>query len=119
VSADVDCADARTAIAEAVARVDHGDGVILLTDMVGGTPSNLALANVRPGHVELIAGVNLPMLIKLMQVRCTTSLNETLARTQEAGRKYIKRLGLRPAADTQAARTARRRARPQPPNPTA
>ena len=71
------------------ARADGGDGVILLTDMFGGTPSNLALAALSRQGVEVIAGVNLPMLIKLASVRDQQPLAEAVAAAQEAGRKYI------------------------------
>lgn len=79
----------RRDIIEAVAKVDRGKGVIILTDMFGGTPSNLAISVMdRPG-IEVIAGVNLPMLIKLASVRTKQQLGEAVAAAQEAGRKYI------------------------------
>ena len=68
---------------------DEGDGVILLTDMFGGTPSNLAISAITSGNVEVIAGVNLPMLIKLASVRKTETLAEAIESAQDAGRKYI------------------------------
>ena len=79
----------RDEIIQAVADVDCGDGVILLTDMFGGTPSNLAISMLEQGNVEVIAGVNLPMLIKLVSVRHSGSLAEAVGQAQEAGRKYI------------------------------
>ena len=79
----------RRDIADSVARADDGGGVILLTDMFGGTPSNLAISLMKDGHVEVIAGVNLPMLVKLSSVRGRESLAEAVASAQEAGRKYI------------------------------
>ena len=79
----------RTDIVEAVARVDHGSGVIVLTDMFGGTPSNLAISVMEAGHVEVIAGVNLPMLIKLSSVRKGDKLAAAVEEAQAAGRKYI------------------------------
>jgi PTS system mannose-specific IIA component len=79
----------RQDIVEAVAAVSTGDGVILLTDMFGGTPSNLAISVMEPGQVEVIAGVNLPMLIKLASVRGEKSLATAVVAAQEAGRKYI------------------------------
>jgi PTS system mannose-specific IIA component len=79
----------RVELIEAVRRVDGGRGVVLLTDMFGGTPSNLAISIMDKANVEVIAGVNLPMLIKLASVRQTESLEEAAQSAQEAGRKYI------------------------------
>ena len=79
----------RSEILSAVAEVDQGNGVILLTDMFGGTPSNLAISILEKAKVEVIAGVNLPMLIKLATVRETENLTEAVSDAQEAGRKYI------------------------------
>lgn len=80
----------REEILEAIKTVDSGDGVILLTDMFGGTPSNLAISAMGSGKVEVIAGVNLPMLIKLASVRAKSTLSEAVDKAQEAGRKYIR-----------------------------
>ena len=79
----------RREILERVAEVDSGDGVVLLTDMFGGTPSNLAISIMDKAKVEVIAGVNLPMLIKLASLRSSESLENAVMRAQEAGRKYI------------------------------
>jgi PTS system mannose-specific IIA component len=79
----------RQDILEAVAKVASGSGVIVLTDMFGGTPSNLAISVMEAGKVEIIAGVNLPMLIKLASVRAEKPLAEAVEDAQEAGRKYI------------------------------
>ena len=79
----------RAAILDSVARAEEGNGVVLLTDMFGGTPSNLAISIMDKSNVEVIAGVNLPMLIKLASVRQTESLEEAAQSAQEAGRKYI------------------------------
>ena len=79
----------RQQIIDSVARVDEGDGVVLLTDMFGGTPSNLAISVLDQGKVEVIAGINLPMLIKLASVRASEPLKKAVAAAQEAGRKYI------------------------------
>jgi PTS system mannose-specific IIA component len=79
----------RREIMQAVKDVDSGSGTILLTDMFGGTPSNLAISVMDQTKVEVIAGVNLPMLIKLASVRFEKSLDEAIAEAQEAGRKYI------------------------------
>ena len=76
-------------ILEAVDRVDSGDGVILLTDMFGGTPSNLAISVMEQTRAEVIAGLNLPMLIKLASVRGRDDLQTCVAHAQDAGRKYI------------------------------
>lgn len=79
----------RADIAAAVARVDRGRGVIILTDLFGGTPSNLAISLMETGRVEVIAGVNLPMLIRLEGARRTMSVVAAVAAAREAGRKYI------------------------------
>jgi PTS system mannose-specific IIA component len=79
----------RQDILDAVALVDDGSGVILLTDMFGGTPSNLAISVMEADRVEVIAGVNLPMLIKLARVRSERPLADAVTAAQEAGRKYI------------------------------
>ena len=79
----------RQDILEAVDRVDSGDGVILLTDMFGGTPSNLAISVMEQTRAEVIAGLNLPMLIKLASVRGREDLQTCVAHAQDAGRKYI------------------------------
>ena len=79
----------RQEILESAAKADEGDGVVLLTYMFGGTPSNLAISVMDNANVEIIAGVNLPMLIKLASVRKTETLAEAIESAQEAGRKYI------------------------------
>jgi PTS system mannose-specific IIA component len=79
----------RRDIVDAVARVDTGSGVILLTDMFGGTPSNLAISVMEAGRTEVIAGMNLPMLIKLSSVRKSDNMALALEEAQAAGRKYI------------------------------
>jgi len=79
----------RQDILQACNRVNSGGGVILLTDMFGGTPSNLAISVMEQTKAEVIAGLNLPMLIKLASVRTRQSLEEAVACAQEAGRKYI------------------------------
>ena len=79
----------RAEILASIDTVDQGDGVVLLTDMFGGTPSNLAISMMtRPG-VEVISGVNLPMLVKLGKVRSSQTLGECVDCAQTAGRKYI------------------------------
>jgi PTS system mannose-specific IIA component len=79
----------RKDILSAVAEVDQGRGVILLTDMFGGTPSNLAISVMEQTRAEVIAGLNLPMLIKLASVRGHASLQDAVHHAQDAGRKYI------------------------------
>ncbi|EJL34310.1 phosphotransferase system, mannose/fructose-specific component IIA [Caulobacter sp. AP07] len=79
----------RSDILKACAAVDDGGGVILLTDMFGGTPSNLAISVMEQTKAEVIAGLNLPMLIKLASVRQREALPACVAHAQEAGRKYI------------------------------
>ena len=79
----------RRDILKAVAEVDDGQGVILLTDMFGGTPSNLAISFMERSKIEVIAGINLPMLIKLASLRTRENLTTCVAHAQEAGRKYI------------------------------
>jgi mannose PTS system EIIA component len=79
----------RKDILEAVKRVDSGSGVVILTDMFGGTPSNLAISVMNGGQVEVVAGINLPMLIKLASVRDVASLEQAATQAQDAGRKYI------------------------------
>ena len=79
----------REEILAAVRKVDSGSGVIILTDMFGGTPSNLAISVMDEAHVEVIAGINLPMLIKLASVRGDLGLEEAIVQAKDAGRKYI------------------------------
>lgn len=86
---DDDMEQRREDIVKAVEQVDSGSGVVVLTDMFGGTPSNLAISMLDRGNVEVIAGINLPMLIKLASVRKTKSLEEAVEEAQVAGRKYI------------------------------
>ncbi len=86
---DDDMEQRRREIIESVAKADEGQGVVLLTDMFGGTPSNLAISVLDQGQVEVIAGVNLPMLIKLAGLRESETLPSAVAQAQEAGRKYI------------------------------
>jgi len=85
---DDDVEQARKDIVAAVQRVDNGEGVVILTDMFGGTPSNLAISVMSQPKVEVLAGINLPMLIKLAKVRETCPLQDAVNAAQEAGRKY-------------------------------
>ena len=86
---DDDMEARRQDILAAVREVDSGRGTIVLTDMFGGTPSNLAISIMQKSRIEVIAGVNLPMLIKLASVRQACPLEQAVAQAQEAGRKYI------------------------------
>jgi PTS system mannose-specific IIA component len=86
---DDDMEKRRKEILEAVSTVDDGNGVILLTDMFGGTPSNLAISIMDNAKVEVIAGINLPMLIKLASVRGENNLKDAVEQAQVSGRKYI------------------------------
>ncbi len=79
----------RSEILNKVSEVDNGSGAIVLTDMFGGTPSNLAISIMDKAKVEIIAGINLPMLIKLASLRKDKSLKEAVEGAQEAGKKYI------------------------------
>ncbi len=89
IEANDDMEEKRAEIARAAAEVDQGAGVILLTDMFGGTPSNLAISLLGRPNLEVIAGINLPMLIKLASVRKAKTVSEAVDLAQEAGRKYI------------------------------
>ncbi|PSC03346.1 PTS fructose transporter subunit IIA [Alsobacter soli] len=86
---DDDMDQRRQDIVSAVEAVDTGDGVVILTDMFGGTPSNLAISVMNGGKTEVVAGINLPMLIKLASVRGECDLDKAVVQAQEAGRKYI------------------------------
>lgn len=86
---DDDMDERRDAIIKAISEVDQGDGCVLLTDMFGGTPSNLAISVMEESRVEVIAGINLPMLVKLARVREESPLQEAIVMAQEAGQKYI------------------------------
>ncbi|MDE0934222.1 MAG: PTS sugar transporter subunit IIA [Novosphingopyxis baekryungensis] len=79
----------RREIGEAVAEVDTGKGTIILTDLFGGTPSNLAISLLEKGKIEVIAGVNLPMLIRLDSARRNLPIAEAITAARDAGRKYI------------------------------
>ena len=89
IGADDDMERRRQDIIDAVAAVEQGSGVVVLTDMFGGTPSNLAISVMEAGRVEVIAGMNLPMLIKLSSVRKNGDLPRAVEEAQIAGRKYI------------------------------
>jgi PTS system mannose-specific IIA component len=86
---DDDMDQRRKDIAKAIAKVDDGTGVIILTDLFGGTPSNLAISLMKSDKIEVIAGVNLPMLIRLEGARKTMDVRAAVAAAREAGRQYI------------------------------
>lgn len=100
----------RNDIAAAIDTVEAGRGVIILTDLFGGTPSNLAISLLDAGRVEVIAGINLPMLIRLAGARKTLSVVEAVEAAQIAGRNYItiasELLGVDHTSEAKAARTA-------------
>ncbi len=89
IDAEDDLEARRADIFEAVSQADSDNGVIILTDMFGGTPSNLAISLMEAGRIEIISGMNLPMLIKLANTRSDASLADAVKQAQEAGRKYI------------------------------
>jgi PTS system mannose-specific IIA component len=86
---DDDMEGRRADIAAAIQRVDEGRGVIVLSDLFGGTPSNLAISLMEAGRIEVIAGINLPMLIRLGSARKAMKVTEAVAAARDAGRKYI------------------------------
>ena len=89
IGAEDDMEQRRRDIVDAVTRADAGNGVIIVTDMFGGTPSNLAISVMDAGRIEVVAGMNLPMLIKLSSVRAGNDMADSLNEAQNAGRKYI------------------------------
>jgi PTS system mannose-specific IIA component len=89
IESDMDIEVQRGEVAERVAEVDTGDGVVVLTDMFGGTPCNLAMSMMNRPGVEVIAGVNLPMLVKLAKIRGSQTLPDAVHCAEAAGRKYI------------------------------
>ncbi len=90
IEAEDDIDARRDQIRDTVKACNTGKGVIILTDMFGGTPSNLALSNLSRGKVDVVGGVNLPMLIHLAQVRDTLTLEEAVQATCDAGQRYIR-----------------------------
>lgn len=89
IEADDDMESRRSDIAQAITQVDDGNGVILLTDLFGGTPSNLAISLMEAGRIEVIAGINLPMLIRLGGARKAMKVVDAVNAARDAGRKYI------------------------------
>jgi PTS system mannose-specific IIA component len=89
IASEEDTDAGRDDLVAAVERADQGAGVIVLSDMFGGTPSNLAISLLNRKNVEVIAGVNLPMLIKLVSIRSNVSVGQAVIEAQDAGKKYI------------------------------
>ena len=89
IGAEDDMEQRRQDIVDAVASADAGHGVIIVTDMFGGTPSNLAISLLEKDKVEVVAGINLPMLIKLASIRDNEPLNVAVLEARDAARKYI------------------------------
>ncbi len=89
IAADDQIEDRREDLLRAIARVETGGGTVVLTDMFGGTPSNLAISVMKTAHVEVLAGVNLPMLVKLASVRKDHDMAAAVEMAREAGQKYI------------------------------
>ena len=87
---DDDMEGRRAEITRAITEVDTGDGVVLLTDMFGGTPCNLALTLLEKGKIEVLAGANLPSLIKLIDIRTKLPLEQAVKDAIDAGRKYMR-----------------------------
>lgn len=79
----------RQEIADKIREVDGGNGTIILTDLFGGTPSNLAISLMKAGEVEVIAGINLPMLIRLAKARTSMTVRDAVVAARDAGRNYI------------------------------
>jgi mannose PTS system EIIA component len=90
IAANDDIEERRNDIAAAIKAVDLGKGVVLVTDMFGGTPCNLALTHLKKGKIEVLAGANLPSLIKLISVRITLPLEKAVCEAIESGRKYMR-----------------------------
>lgn len=86
---DDDVDRARTMIEEGIRKLDRGEGVLILTDMFGGTPTNIALSLMDPGKVEIVTGANLPMLIKFTNIRGRLEMHDAAARIAEQGRSSI------------------------------
>jgi PTS system mannose-specific IIA component len=95
---DDDVEGCRQEIRDSIASVEQGDGVVVLTDILGGTPCNLAVSLADKEHVDVIAGVNLPLLVKLAKIRGSERLADAVDHAAAAGRKYISSAGCKPPA---------------------
>lgn len=109
---DDDVEDCRREIRDRIASVQQGDGVVVLTDILGGTPCNLAVSLADKEHVDVIAGVNLPLLVKLAKIRGSERLADAVDHAAAAGRKYISSAGCRPAGCCEANGTGETAAAP-------
>jgi PTS system mannose-specific IIA component len=91
IGADDDLEERRNDIRARIDKLDSGSGVLILTDMFGGTPSNLAISQMAPGKVEVLAGINLPMMIKLAESRSSLPLDALAEAGEKAGQRYVAR----------------------------
>ena len=89
ISSDDDLDERKNDIQVSIKKIDNNNGIIMLTDMFGGTPSNLAISSLKTGKIEIISGVNLPMLVKLIGLRDSNDLNEVAQETKNSAQKYI------------------------------
>lgn len=89
ISSDDDLDERKNDIEGSIKKIDNNNGIVMLTDMFGGTPSNLAISFLKTGKIEIISGVNLPMLVKLIGLRDSNDLNEVAQETKNSAQKYI------------------------------
>ena len=89
ISSDDDLDERKNDIKGSIKKIDNNNGIVMLTDMFGGTPSNLAISFLKTGKIEIISGVNLPMLVKLIGLRDSNDLNEVAQETKNSAQKYI------------------------------
>ena len=89
ISSDDDLDERKNDIEGSIKKIDNNNGIVMLTDMFGGTPSNLAISFLKTGKIEIISGVNLPMLVKLIGLRDSNDLNEVAQETKDSAQKYI------------------------------
>ncbi|MDA8852193.1 PTS sugar transporter subunit IIA [Hyphomicrobiales bacterium] len=89
ISSDDDLDERKNDIEGSIKKIDSNNGIVILTDMFGGTPSNLAISFLKTGKIEIISGVNLPMLVKLIGLRDSNDLNEVAQETKNSAQKYI------------------------------
>jgi PTS system mannose-specific IIA component len=89
ISSDDDLDERKNDIKSSIKKIDNNNGIVMLTDMFGGTPSNLAISFLKTGKIEIISGVNLPMLVKLIGLRDSNDLNRVAQETKDSAQKYI------------------------------
>ena len=89
ISPDDDLDERKNDIEASIKKIDNGNGIVILTDMFGGTPSNLTISFLKTGKIEVISGVNLPMLVKLIGLRDSNDLNKVAQETKDSAQKYI------------------------------